>query len=171
MYVGTDIDLDEALRIAKSAKRRSTKSKKEFAEYFTPEQVTKIVRRLIVCEEAQTAIFEEGYNLGQRVNATKHRLPKKPLLPYTDLGQCHTTKAGMEALFTADENVASFLPRHMTGDWGEVTPKQKRLNDKGAKNGGRLISKFTLSNRVPLVIVTEGDRSNTTIMTANEFQS
>ena len=58
--------------------------------------------------------------------------------------------------------------RHLLGDWGDVTEDDKVANDADLIRGGRLVSAY--SNPVGRIwIITEADRSSTTILFPDEY--
>ena len=57
----------------------------------------------------------------------------------------------------------------MAGDWGEVDEEDKRLNDAALKDGTRLLSAYVTSRGAGLWIITEADRSATTILLPSEY--
>jgi len=61
-----------------------------------------------------------------------------------------------------------FLFRHQNGDWGEVSDDDKESNDEAVENGDRLLSAYIL-HRVKLWIITDADRSVTTILLPDEY--
>lgn len=62
-----------------------------------------------------------------------------------------------------------FLHRHMRGDWGEGTDYQWQANNAVLQSGGRLQSFFRVHRELALSIVTEADRSTTTISLSSEY--
>lgn len=64
--------------------------------------------------------------------------------------------------------VTSCLDRHFTGDWGEVCEEDKRTNDAALDNGARVLSCYSLRGS-RLWIITEADRSSTTVLTPEEY--
>ena len=64
--------------------------------------------------------------------------------------------------------VAELLARHQGGDWGDVGAEDRHLNDHALRNGGRLLSAYdTQAGRI--WIITEADRSATTILLPSEY--
>jgi hypothetical protein len=57
------------------------------------------------------------------------------------------------------------LSRHQTGDWGEVPDEDKEENELSVKKGFRILSAYTLTNGEKVWVITEADRSATTILT------
>lgn len=66
--------------------------------------------------------------------------------------------------------VAKSLARHSDGDWGDLCEEDKALNDSGLKNGDdRLFSKYNYDDGTSIYIITEWDRSATTILFPDEY--
>ena len=61
------------------------------------------------------------------------------------------------------------LYRHSQGDWGEVTEESKRQNDYALKNGDRIISSYRAPDGTVFWIITEYDRSCTTVLLPEEY--
>jgi predicted RNA-binding Zn-ribbon protein involved in translation (DUF1610 family) len=64
--------------------------------------------------------------------------------------------------------LASSLERHAKMDWGDVDEEDWQTNNKAARNGGRVVSCYTLRGD-RLWIITEADRSVTTLLTPDEY--
>lgn len=82
------------------------------------------------------------------------------------LGQIHSTP-GTAAILTAPDT-ANIITRHAQGDWGEVPPDDAELNELALRDGSRLMSAYTV-NGVKLWVITEADRSATTILLPEEY--
>ena len=70
--------------------------------------------------------------------------------------------------------VQASLNRHAQGDWGVVDAGDKRLNDQALKEGSRLLSayddpRFPKNGINTIWIITEADRSATTILFPDEY--
>ena len=83
------------------------------------------------------------------------------------LGQVVATKGIMETLSYTDINSA--LIRHGNGDWGDVCSEDKKLNDQAVKEGMRLLSSYKSEGGERFWIITEWDRSVTTILFPDEY--
>ena len=60
------------------------------------------------------------------------------------------------------------LRRHAAGDWGDICPEDKGLNEEALKHGDRLLSVYgTGENR--FWIITESDRSVTTVLMPEDY--
>jgi hypothetical protein len=62
-----------------------------------------------------------------------------------------------------------YLLRHLTGDWGDVCDADRRRNNAALKSGERLFSSYEVMPSLKLWIITEGDRSVTTLMLPDEY--
>jgi hypothetical protein len=65
------------------------------------------------------------------------------------------------------DSITAAVRRHLTGDWGECDEEDKRANDQSVKDGERIISVYTISGQKTFII-TEADRSVTTVLLAEE---
>ena len=94
------------------------------------------------------------------------RVKKKPLF---QLGQVVATPGALEALKAAGDDPAAYLNRHAGGDWGELDEADKRENELSVARGLRLLSAYRLSNDTKIWIITEADRSATTLLLPSEY--
>lgn len=90
-------------------------------------------------------------------------------LPLFPLGQVVATPGALDVLEAAGHNAADFLLRHERGDWGEVGEADRRANDHAWKNGLRLLSVYRTRDGTILWIITEADRSATTLLLPKEY--
>ncbi|MFC5301833.1 hypothetical protein [Azospira restricta] len=67
-------------------------------------------------------------------------------------------------------NPTPYLRRHLHGDWGELSDDDRRLNDAALKSGeDRLFSSYQVTPGLKLWIITEWDRSVTTLLLPSEY--
>jgi hypothetical protein len=85
------------------------------------------------------------------------------------LGRVVATPGALEALENASQSPAEFLRRHQTGDWGELCEADKRENELSVKQGFRVLSAYRTTTDVRLWIITEADRSSTTLLLPSEY--
>lgn len=86
-----------------------------------------------------------------------------------NLGQIVATPGALEAMQEAGDNPAIFLSRHVSGDWGEVPKEDAQENEFSLKHDLRILSAYRLSSGVKIWIITEADRSATTILLPSEY--
>lgn len=70
-------------------------------------------------------------------------------------------------LFSAFVRAAVF--RHLTGDWGDVCEEDEGLNDQALIDGDRLFSVYDEGNGSKIWIITEADRSATTVLFPDDY--
>jgi hypothetical protein len=61
-----------------------------------------------------------------------------------------------------------YYRRHVSGDWGDLGDDDKQLNDQALIDNGRLLSAYVVAGQ-KLYVITEHDRSVTTMMLAEEY--
>ena len=66
-------------------------------------------------------------------------------------------------------NPAPYIQRHLNGDWGDLCDEDRRSNDAALKNGDRLFSSYRITPDLKLWIITEWDRSVTTLLLPDEY--
>jgi hypothetical protein len=85
------------------------------------------------------------------------------------LGQTLATPGALEALQSAGQDPAALLARHQVGDWGDLDEEDKKENEFSVDRGLRILSAYTLPTGVKLWVITEADRSATTILLPSEY--
>jgi hypothetical protein len=85
------------------------------------------------------------------------------------LGQLVTTPAALDALARAKDVPAPYVRRHQTGDWGNLEPRDLAANERAVHEGDRITSAYLLANGTPIWIITEADRSITTILLPTNY--
>lgn len=84
-----------------------------------------------------------------------------------ELGQVLITPGAHDDLNLKD--VASSLVRHAGGDFGDVCEEDQELNTEAISTGDRILSAYHDRNGVKFWIITEWDRSATTILLPSEY--
>ena len=85
------------------------------------------------------------------------------------LGQIVATPGALAALERAQQAPTSFLARHSIGDWGELEPTDVAENEYSLIHGFRLLSSYQTNAGEKLWIITEADRSATTLLLPEEY--
>ena len=83
------------------------------------------------------------------------------------LGQVVAT-ANATRVLSHDEMFAA-LARHVRGDWGDVCEEDWQANDLDLVAGERLLSVYHTSAGVKFWIITEADRSVTTVLLPEDY--
>ncbi len=87
--------------------------------------------------------------------------------PTFPLGQLVATPNALEHI-TQDDIMAA-LQRHVAGDWGEVCAEDKQSNDHALVEGTRILSAYRAANGTKFWIITEADRSVTTVLLPEDY--
>jgi hypothetical protein len=90
----------------------------------------------------------------------------KPLFP---LGQTYATPGAIEALSEAGQGAEEFLNRHQRGDWSEMCEEDMQENEFSVDKRLRIFSAYHTSKGVKLLVITEADRSVTTVLLPSEY--
>ena len=67
------------------------------------------------------------------------------------------------------EEILAALQRHQNCDWGDVCPQDKWSNDRAVKCGDRLFSVYHSNEGIKFWIITEADRSATTVLLPPDY--
>jgi hypothetical protein len=84
-------------------------------------------------------------------------------------GQTLITPGAIKALAQAEQHPGDFLSRHLQGDWGELCEEDKQTNQEALEQDLRLLSAYRTTGGSRLWIITEADRSATTILLPEEY--
>jgi hypothetical protein len=79
------------------------------------------------------------------------------------------TIGAREALAESNQLPNEFLAKHQAGDWGVVCEDDRRENDFSVKEGFRILSAYKTYDGVKIWIITEADRSSTTLLLPSEY--
>lgn len=66
-------------------------------------------------------------------------------------------------------DLSAHLLRHIAGDWGDLCGSDKRANERALRDGSRILSAYDLPEGGKLWIITEWDRSATTVLLPDEY--
>ena len=91
-------------------------------------------------------------------------MERQSLFPF---GQLVATQNALDALPMTDIEAA--LGRHASGDWGELCDDDCAENDNAVRNGTRILSAYATAGGTRFWIITEWDRSATTILLPSDY--
>jgi hypothetical protein len=94
---------------------------------------------------------------------------QRPIFARFPLGKTYITPGAEEALMIAGQAGIEFLRRHMSNNWGELSEEDARENELSLREGFRLLSAYRTAKGEKLWIITEADRSATTILLPDEY--
>lgn len=85
------------------------------------------------------------------------------------LGGLLATPGALTAMERAGADPVQLLARHATGDWGELDADDQNANDRAIETGNRILSSYSLSTGETIWIITEADRSASTMLLPREY--
>lgn len=118
------------------------------------------------------AFFENGsraekiFWLKFRLKLERQNEKLKTLFP---LGETVMTNGAKEALAESNQLPNEFLAKHQAGDWGLAGKEDGQENDLSVKEGFRILSAYKTVKGEKIWIITEADRSSTTILLPSEY--
>ncbi|HEV2417295.1 MAG TPA: hypothetical protein VGX94_05795 [Terriglobia bacterium] len=89
--------------------------------------------------------------------------------PLFSAGQIVATPGALRTLERANQSPAEFLQRHVAGDWGELDSHDIAENEYSLTHGFRLLSSYRTTAGEALWVITEADRSVTTLLLPEEY--
>ena len=93
-------------------------------------------------------------------------MPYEIMQPRFPVGMTYATPGAL----ALNVDLTRYLRRHHCGDWGdELCAEDKAANEQALKDGSRLLSCYRTPAGDRLYIITEWDRSVTTIMLPSEY--
>ena len=109
-----------------------------------------------------------GSGDGARASRSSRNGSMQPLMLFR-LGRLCTTNGAIRILTSAAADPIEYVARHLAGDWGDLEPEDCAANDRALRLGERIISAYRLGNDEKIWIITEADRSATTILLPSEY--
>lgn len=87
--------------------------------------------------------------------------------PRFELGRTMITRGALAAL--SNDEILFALRRHHTGDWGDLDDQDAACNEVALETGERLLSVYTSRTHERFYVITEWDRSQTTVLLPHEY--
>ena len=84
------------------------------------------------------------------------------------LGRIVATPGALDAFAETDVSPRALLARHQSGDWGSVPPEDAAENELSVARGFRILSSYPVGDE-RVWIITEADRSATTLLLPSEY--
>lgn len=95
--------------------------------------------------------------------------PPPNVTPKFDLGQVVATPAVLDTLTEHGITPISLLSRHVGGDFGDIDAEDWQANLAALQYRNRIVSAYTLAPDAVIWIITEADRSVTTLLLPSEY--
>jgi hypothetical protein len=83
------------------------------------------------------------------------------------LGRIVSTPNALEHL--TQEDILAGIKRHQAGDWGDVDEHDLQENELSLQQGFRLLSAYCAANGTKFWLITEADRSVTTVLLPEDY--
>jgi hypothetical protein len=108
---------------------------------------------------------------GKKPNLQRSAIPMQETTKEAlfSLGQIVATPGALATLAKAGQTPLDFLSRHVRGDWGELDKEDIKENELSVKRGFRLLSSYRTNAGVKIWVITEADRSVTTVLLPEEY--
>ena len=68
-----------------------------------------------------------------------------------------------------NQDILAALQRHQAGDWGDVCNEDRQANDRAVQEGTRLFSVYHSGKKIKFWVITEADRSVTTVLMPEDY--
>ena len=104
-------------------------------------------------------------DLSENADSTESPTLKLPLFR---LGQIVATPGVLKLLKQYSVSAWPYIERHVSGDWGNAPPEDARENELSVQKGFRVLSAYDIAGQ-RIWIITESDRSATTLLLPSEY--
>ena len=84
------------------------------------------------------------------------------------LGRRVATPGALAVLATSETSALALMARHQSGDWGDVSAEDAKENELSVAEGFRILSAYQVGSE-RLWVITEADRSATTVLKPDEY--
>jgi hypothetical protein len=128
-----------------------------------------VISKPLVLTLFQQTITGELSMASALLSPRKSLNPPTPDFPLFKLGDIAATPAAIDLLRSLALNPLFYLSKHAFGDWGQIDDHDREANREALKNGSRLLSSYQLNRNDRLWIITEADRSSTTLLLPQEY--
>ena len=86
-----------------------------------------------------------------------------------DTGFIVRTPGALLALIEAQVTESRLIERHLSGDFGELCDEDQASNRHSISEGGRILSSYQVDEQTKVWVITEADRSVTTLLLPSEY--
>src|SRR4051794_38792594 len=85
------------------------------------------------------------------------------------LGRLVATPGALELIQGEGREPMEFVERHVRGDWGDLSEHDRLANEAALVNGSRILSSYIVVGNERVWVLTEHDRSATTILLPSDY--
>jgi len=86
-----------------------------------------------------------------------------------ELGRTVATPGALKTIAEAHQTYAEFLGRHVAGKWDDLDDDDRKANEHAVAHGERVFSAFHTVTGKRVWVITEHDRSVTTVLLPDEY--
>jgi hypothetical protein len=94
---------------------------------------------------------------------------KQPEIPIAVLRLGRTVATPNVLKGVQQSDILSAIRRHQAGDWGELGEEDIQTNNRALEAGGRILSAYVSATGTRFWIITEADRSATTVLLPEDY--
>lgn len=116
---------------------------------------------------SNAAPFTSGVSVMRKPSRTAPTTSATRLL--FPLGHVVATPPALAVLESLGIQPVTLLQRHVRGDWGDLEPEDIQANVDALQTGARLFSSYVLSDNLKVWVITEADRSVTTLLLPEDY--
>lgn len=91
---------------------------------------------------------------------------KTPLAKFR-LGHIVATPKAL--IHLSQDDIMLAIARHQAGDWGKLDTQDRDVNERALQHGGRLFSRYQSAQDTVFWVITEADRSATTVLLPEDY--
>jgi len=107
------------------------------------------------------------------MNTCSNRHPSiinlRPAKTLFALGKIVATPGAVEMLKAHELSPFDFISRHWQGDWGDLDDEDIKANQAALRYCTRIFSSYRIDADTKLWVITEADRSSTTLLLPDEY--
>ena len=89
--------------------------------------------------------------------------------PLFTLGEVVATPGAVETMQRHNIEPQTLLQRHISGDWGVLCKEDTKSNNDAVTYGDRILSNYPIAEGTRIWVITEWDRSVTTLLLPSEY--
>jgi hypothetical protein len=90
-------------------------------------------------------------------------------MPALPLGAIYLTRGASKAIAESEQSPGVFLGAYLEADWGDCTEEDWKANDAALRENNRVQAVYHTARGETLWIISESDRSVTTILLPEEY--
>ncbi len=136
-------------------------------EFSVPQEAVNLLPVIIYPIPTNTA--DKFFQLVIINNNTESNHMIEARRPLFELGKVVGTPSAIKKLEEAKLTPSDLLDRHVHGDYGDLHEEDREANELAVKDGERILSSYPIPGHVRIWIITEADRSSTTLLLPHEY--